>query len=951
LKAELLPAGTNLVETLLQRLKGDEKDFSGTLIVFPGKRPAHFVRKALAEKVRSSFIPPAILSMDEFVDSIYEKKAGRAGRRLEPIDAVAMLYELHRDAPRMLGGDHFLGPDAFFPVGTKIYGDIEELFIECVSPEELKKMDTLASEGIPPFARERLQGLSFFYEGFYRSAAARGYSTRSLRYRIVSEEIDTFILGNFDPIIFAGFFAFTRSEVTLFRKLLFWEKVFLICQDGPGIGKRLHDLGIEVGKGLPEEAPPEKARPEVHFYQSPDTHGQVFSLSALLEKMRLEKTPLDERTAIVLPSSETLFPLYHQTLSLIEEGNWNISMGYPLHRTPVYGFLNSLMELVSSRDGDRLYSQDYLKFVLHPYTKNISFKENAEITRILFHTLEERLTSAGGRTFVTLSDLEEDPGLFIEAMRMISKEGLELREGELKDHLREIHQRTIVPFLAFQNVRDFASKSSELLDYLFRRSTARFHPFFHPFAEAFAQSLDSLGRSLMGETVFERTTSYFAFFRKYILTCSTPFEGTPVRGIQVLGILETRNLSFDRVFVLDVNEEVLPDTRKEDSLLPFRVRQILGLPTYVERDQLSAYYFETLLAGGKEVHLFFVENDRKERSRFIERLLWEKQKQDRVLDPSGYFHKVQYQVSLRNRAPGEVPKTPEVGAFLKRFAFSATALDTYLRCPLAFYLRYVLGLERKDEIKGEIERTDIGRMVHSVLSQYFGKRKGGRLRISNIDLEEMDNLVESCFEAEFGEDPVGSAFLLKRQVRAHMIDYLSHYVLPLSREQEVRVLEVEYSAQAVHEGFSLTGRLDHIEKRDESTCIIDYKTSSRPDGLRTRFDKLDFGRRESWREAIGSLQLPFYLLLYSKAQSVQAETLQAMFLLLGRAAISRAIEIPLFDGSEGRREKFEGLKGIILSLLREIVDPAIPFHPTPDQKEFCPTCDFRHLCGAQWLVR
>jgi CRISPR/Cas system-associated exonuclease Cas4 (RecB family) len=455
----------------------------------------------------------------------------------------------------------------------------------------------------------------------------------------------------------------------------------------------------------------------------------------------------------------------------------------------------------------------------------------------------------------------------------------------------------------------------------------------------------------MREIIFEKTTSYFTFFRRYILTCTTPFEGTPVKGIQVLGVLETRNLSFDHVFVLDVNEEVFPDTRKEDSLLPFKVREILGLPTYRDRDQLSTYYFETLWKGAQEVHLFFVENDQMEKSRFIEQLLWEKQKKDRVLKPEGYFQKVQYQVNLKNKVPKEIHKTPEMVTFLRQALFSATALDTYLKCPQAFYLHYVLGLERKEEVSEGIERTEIGKFVHSVLSRYFGRRKGQRLRVSDIDLEEMDGLIEERFQSEYGTEPLGSAYLLKQQIKAHLADFLRKYTLPLLKEKNIHILEVEHSINTGYAGFSLTGRLDHIERRGETVCVVDYKTSSRPDGLRIRFDKLDFTKKESWREAIGSLQLPFYLLLYSNAHGRAIEELEAMFLLLGRAVISRAIELTLFDSREGVKEKFEGLKKVILSLLQEIVDPSLPFNPTADLKHLCPACDFSHLCGTQWMMK
>ena len=838
-------------------------------------------------------------------------------------------------------------PDAFFPIGLKIYHDIEELSIEKVLPEKLEEVEPLIGVEIPPLSRETLQNLSFFYEEFYRWVLASGYSTRSLRYRTVSEAMDEAVLDPYRQVFLSGFFALTRSEKDLFKKISSLEKVGFLFKEGTGLDERLADLGMRAERNGRGETDP----PEVHFYQSPDTHGQVFALSGLLEEKGEGRRPSTEKTVIVLPSPDTLFPLFHHTLSLIQDENWNISMGYPLHRTPVYGFFNSLMELVASMDGDRVYVPDYLKFVLHPYTKNIYFKDSSEVTRILFHSLEEHLTDSRGQRFLALSEIEENRPLFEEIAEKVSKEGIPIPEEDLRGHLKEIHRNTIHRFLSFQHVRDFALKSIDVLDFLFRRSTARLHPFFHPFTEAFLQSLDTLARSLMGEIVFEKTASYFTLCRRYLLTCTTPFEGTPVRGLQVLGVLETRTLSFDRVFILDVNEEILPDTRKEDSLLPFQVRKGLGLPTYLDRDQLAAYHFETLWKGAREVHLFFIENDQKEKSRFVESLLWEKQRHDRTLDAGRYLSKVQYRVDLKNRVPGEIQKSEGIVDFLREYPFSATTLDAYLGCPRKFYYASVLGLGKKDEISGEVERADIGKFVHEVLSQYFGRRKGFRLKPSDIDLEEMDRFVEALFEKDYGREPLGATYLLKRQIKAHLRDFLMHYTIPLLMEKAVTVLEVEHPVQRRVEGFRIKGRLDHIERRGGTVCIVDYKTSSNPEGYRIRFDKLDLKRRETWGGAIGSLQLPFYLLLYSEAHGKGIEELEAMFLLLGKAVINREIELPLFHSPDGRRERLNDLKTVILTLLREIIDPNLPFYPTSDPQNLCPICDFQCLCGTQWLTK
>jgi ATP-dependent helicase/nuclease subunit B len=162
---------------------------------------------------------------------------------------------------------------------------------------------------------------------------------------------------------------------------------------------------------------------------------------------------------------------------------------------------------------------------------------------------------------------------------------------------------------------------------------------------------------------------------------------------------------------------------------------------------------------------------------------------------------------------------------------------------------------------------------------------------------------------------------------------------------------VEHPVQGRVEGFRIKGILDHIEKRDGEICIIDYKTSSNPGGYRIRFDKLDLRKKETWREAIGSLQLPFYLLLYSEAHEIDAGELWALFLLLGKAVINRDIELPLYDVREVKKERFDDLRTVILSLLEEILDLNYPFYPSSDPKTSCPICDFQYLCGTQWLTK
>lgn len=932
----------NIIESTASLLGTPGKDYSGNLVVFPGRRPAHFLRKELAQRVEGSFIPPLILSMDGFVD--YVAETVHPARNVETVDAVAILYQIHRSAPEPLGRENFLALDSFFSLGIKLFADIEELYIEGVPPAMLKEIQPFTDQMIPEHALAGLQSLHFFYKNFYEKISRMCMATRSMRYRLAAENILASGIGRFERVIFAGFYALTRCEKDLFAKLLPGEKNIFIFQDAPGLAERLSELGIETD--CTPQSPPE---PEIHFYSSPDTHGQVFALGSLLrEKSGKEGLP-DEKTTIVLPSSETLFPLLRHGITCIGKDDFNISLGYPLHRTPVFGFLNNLMELIGSSEGDRLYVPDYMKFILHPYLKNIYCKGNAEITRIMFHTIEEILQKSRTRMFATLSEIENSEKILTGITNKLRQEEEGMTSAGIKEHLRMIHLNTIEKFLSFRDIGDFALKCIELITFVFNNSTARLHPLFHPFSESFIRTLETVSRSLMKDMSFMDRTSYFTFFRKYIMTGHVPFPGTPLKGIQILGFLETRNIRFDTVFILDANEDVMPDTSKEDTLLPFKAREILKLPTYLDRDRLSADYFNNLVRGAREVHIFFVENDTRERSRFVEKLLWERQKRERSTTTGDYVQAVQYKVKLGNDTPSAIAKTERVTDFLKDFTYSATALDTYLNCPLQFYYSYVLYLGKKEEITGEIERADVGKFLHTVVASYFSRRLNRVLKETDIDMQEMDSLIDDLFGIEYGTNPTGAVYLLKAQIKGHLREYLDKYRLPLIKERKVAIIGIEERIETTLNSIRLKGRLDAVEKRDGNICIVDYKSGSYTKNLKINFSKFDPGDRASWDEAIGSLQLPFYLLLYSESHGIKAEELTGMFLLLGRSSINKDIELPLFETDDDSK-KFVGLKTAILGLLEEIIDPDVPFRAASNRKNSCPNCDFRCICGTQWVT-
>ncbi|MGD0228932.1 MAG: PD-(D/E)XK nuclease family protein [Syntrophorhabdales bacterium] len=510
-----------------------------------------------------------------------------------------------------------------------------------------------------------------------------------------------------------------------------------------------------------------------------------------------------------------------------------------------------------------------------------------------------------------------------------------------------IHDELVRRACTPADIGDFARKMTAVLTFIYDHSSARLHPFFHPFAESFVKELDVLGRSRVSGLSFAERSSYFHFFRRYIGYCFSPFEGTPLKGLQVLGFLETRALSFQRTYLVDANEDVIPDTRKEETFLPLRVREMLGLPTYVDRDMIAAYYFDTLVKGSGEVHLFYVENDRKEKSRFVERLLWERQKREAAPSADGYVRSVVYRLSLEGTKLPTIAKTPAMIAFLKARRYDATSLDAYLVCPLKFYYRYVLDLSRKEDASPDIEKVDVGRLVHTVLFRYFETRRGRRLTEAEIDTKEMAAIVRRTCEEAYGPEPIGSAYLLRRQIARQMKAYLIHYQAAVARLFPVTIIDLECRLDATVHGFRARGIIDRIETRGEKTCIVDYKTSASVKRLAIDFDRLDPDDRSTWGKAIGSLQLPFYLFLYGEHHRGRMGDLAASFLLLGKTHVDERIEAPLFRKEERAEADYDKARRVILGLVGEITDPAIPFGADYRAKDPCVFCDYQYLCGTQ----
>jgi CRISPR/Cas system-associated exonuclease Cas4 (RecB family) len=708
----------------------------------------------------------------------------------------------------------------------------------------------------------------------------------------------------------------------------------------------LETIGVDAGA---EETPVAERTPVCHFYRSSDTHGQVFAASQKIKAMLDAGNPVNEKTVIVLPTSDALFPVVHQTLPLLPPDQYNISLGYPLQRTPLYAFFGTLMNLGAGAKNGRVPISKYTKFILHPYTKNILFGQRADISRVLFHSLETHLGEGQSKMFVSLEEVEGDNEVFEGVSHSLAVTGTNVSAVELKAHLRAIHEQTIRRVLEFKSLGDFASRMIEVLQYIYKQSTATRHPLFRPYAETFVGLLHALRESLLASHQLADVPGYGAFFRNAVGAEEVPFPGTPLKGLQVIGFLETRNLSFDTVFLLNATDDVIPGARGHDVLLPQRLRETLGLETYADRERLAEYYFNTLLAGAKEVHCFFTESGKHEKSRFLEKLLWEYQKNHHDLDLGNVVQVVRYNVQLAASKPIAAQKSPGVMEYLRDFQYTATALDAYLTCPLKFYYAHVLRLSEKEDVTEDMDEREIGGVVHRVLKAYFDGTVGRALNPADLDPERLRSVIDRIFTEEYGPDLIGPAFLVKKQMVDQLEAFLWDYQVPMTEAGPLTIVGLEQDLSVSCDGYRFTGRIDRIEKRGDRHVILDYKTGSNDKRLRINLSKLVGEDPDSWRDAVGSFQLVMYMLLYSTARQVSLSSISPSYLFVGRNKISPEIEIGVGGGMNTPEEIYRQVQPLMLRVIGEIVDPGKAFEPTNHLTEACPHCPYSTICGTSWV--
>ena len=888
---------------------------SRVAVVFGGKRPALFLKKLLAEKIGRSYFPPAFFSIDEFMEHCLLKNTSFG--KISDLEEAFLIYELmQKHWPKMLKGrEQFI---RFLPWAKEIISFIEQLDLEDIPQEALKNIQAKARLGydVPQSINEMLIRIGALRDIFHRQLKqARSYN-RGLIYLEVSRNLENNDYSEFEAIIFCGFFYLHKTESRLMRYFYEQNNGHFIFQGDPAewsvLKKSAKDLGVEMIPG-----PQEENLPEVSIQAGFDTHSQ-----ACLAREILKNTKDLDNTAIVLPQPESLMPLLSEIGCLSK--NFNVSMGYPLKNSIIYSLFKAIFKAQETRKDGLYYAEDYLKVLSHPLMKNLMITKDSSATRVMIHKIEEIILGIeehpfNGSLFISLKEVEQSRELFDLGLITTKSMGLTQEYQDLQNIVRTLHQACFSSWENTANFHDFIKVLKEFTSVLLSKSNLGQYPLNVKAMEKVLAWQESFS-NFSGLMQPMENEEIFGIFLDYLGAQVISFSGSPLEGLQVLGLLETRTLNFKRVIILDLNETALPSLMIYEPLIPREVMISLGLNRLEKEEEIQRYQFRRLIASAGETYLIYQKRDDKEKSRFLEELWWQQQKKSKNAQAP-----LVPRVSFRlNSVPkkGRVKKSSAIVNFLEDKTYSSSSLNTYIACPLRFYFQYVLGLKEKEVLLDEPEALDIGNFIHELLNEAFTKFIGKKPKFDSKNRKDFFALFEERFNSNFNVRKRSGAFMLKEVMEYRLSRFWNEEAA--RGVEEICALEEEFKGtlKLGKRSFKFHGFIDRIDcLNDGSIVILDYKTGN-----------ID----------LKSFQLPLYLYFTGQRKDFLGKNLNAALYSLRDAKLSYIFEAR--DDFKKRQELLNHYLEEIRVIMEEIINPEVDFLADESNPRRCDNCPFANLC-------
>jgi len=783
-------------------------------MILPGKRPIVFIRQILEERQYSGFLPD-FFTIEELIVKIVDKQT------IDGISLWLFAFEVYKNL-HLIPNDDFSEFLKWFPTLQKDWDDIlkfsesDEAVLQYMFDEERIKewAQDLGDDEVP---RKKFlnfwRNMNIFLPELKKKLQEKNWATPGMTHELAKLKIQDFAKKNNDNFVFCGFNAFTPVEEKLVRNLLQWDKAQCFFQ-----ADRYYfdDERQEAGKFLRNHKMWKEFNDSRAFHWIEDDFNQpkninVYEVSGNVTQTKILPEIFKDinnktftNTAVVL-LDENLLPATLDVMHKVE--NLNITMGFPLKNL---SFSNAVKQLF------------YLQ-------KQLEKNKTSYYYRDLFPILEE------------LPKSDEDDQIIIHFKSKIEERNIVyISQKLLKELLGDLSYFKLLQKAEseYQFLNDLISFCRQIkwlqLDDMQYENISHFENAFR----LIKNQITPYGFEIKMETLE-------ILINQHINSESIDFIGEPLKGLQVMGLLETRLLNFENVILLSVNEGKLPLGNSQNTYIPFDIRRHFDLHTFLENDSIYAYHFYRLLQDAKNIHLLFNALssgvNTGEKSRFITQIEMESQ------------HQINH-IIVENSSdpiiskPIEIVKTPIVIQQLSKWKekVSASHLTSYLYNPIDFYLSKVLNTSETDEIEEELSIRNYGNLVHYTLQEIYENIKGKILKNSDLQtsIQRIDEFIDMAIEKlkhqpEFYNK--GMNFIHKAIARKVILNILNHDL-----ELILEIVDIEkrfenidfYLDKEKTDKVSFFGFIDRIDKLNGNIRIIDYKTA-KTKNLTVKIDELN----------------------------------------------------------------------------------------------------------------
>ncbi len=942
--------GADFIETVAAHAEKRLKREKTLTVLFPNRRAVRFFEKRMASPLQLRI---TAMALEDFAkERVFSLSAAPPTYPCD-IDRFLALHDIIQDHPGLyqrLGGTL----DRVFPwcvYLSDLFDEFDQNLIPSVAP--LPYIDEVVPE-----AKEILRSLDTLYEEYRRVMEKENLTFRGDLFRRLNALKDR-LSG---PFMLAGFALLTEAQTVIFRHLFrYHDTTVFFHTDLRGRHPvtnpyRLYDTWMDgsVWGVRPKEirhSSQDADRPSIDFHESFDTHAEAKqlseALSPILTRPGVSLDPLD--VGVILPESQALFPVLYTLKGF--DAPMNITLGFPFEKSIFYRLLESLTDLALTRDEHRgFYHLPLEKFLAHPFIRFL------RIGGVPFGETAERLQ----REIVTRN------------LAFVRFEALTPSETFPADDLRlcrRLDAEILSPFTTARSLREAGNALTRLIhgiaETLTRDDTADFE---RQMVQNFLDRvLPGLTLSRSAERELSSPRILCGVLRHLASPLHIPFEGNPLEGIQIMGMLESRLLNFTHLFILDVNEGILPKGTKVDPLFPPALNPLVGLPSLKAREALFRYNFFRLVDGAQNVHVFYQRGvtgeEKRIRSRYVEQLLLEEEMAwaERNRDASIRELEADLVHTFTFQIPPPLKPDPKRPAFYAgkltaclSHGVSASFLDDYLFCPHRFYLRRILGMPEEEGVQESQSPVDVGNMVHRILETTFSAVR--HVPLSSPLLKKLRETALSKVAPAAREGfPALSSLRLDLLVRltTHRLNALFNEAeAELFRYRSIRIIETEKPLKTRLEDYTLVGKVDRIDAIEETAGtptrwrIIDYKTgtSARLPAAKIRdflksFDFSDYSLAAlaALRGVLHSFQLPLYLYLFRKtAMPKKGERIDVVLYLLGNPP-GEIVSEPFRDDLLNQ----EQIASLVLYLIEHM-------HRNPDIGPYdtasCPGCPYVRIC-------